>query len=103
MVATVMSAEVARAFQIQLTADALSRLTPWQLRCVRHAVADAIAGLACDPRTDVDPQAVSELSLVSRSGDTIPLGAGRALRVVDVRGEDAEHRPSWSSKRSGPN
>src|SRR5262249_52975120 len=39
MVATMMSAEVARAFQIQLTADALSRLTPWQLRCVRHAVA----------------------------------------------------------------
>jgi hypothetical protein len=27
------------------------------------------------------------------SGDTIPLGAGRTLRVVEVRDEDAEQPP----------
>jgi hypothetical protein len=27
------------------------------------------------------------------SGDTIPLGAGRTLRVVDVRDEDADEPP----------
>ena len=28
-----------------------------------------------------------------RSGDTIPIGAGRTLRVVDGRDEDAEEPP----------
>jgi hypothetical protein len=32
-----------------------------------------------------------------RAGDTIPLGAARSLRVVDVRDHDA-HEPSWSSR-----
>jgi hypothetical protein len=27
------------------------------------------------------------------SGDTIPLGAGRTLRVVDIRDDDAEQPP----------
>lgn len=32
------------------------------------------------------------------SGDTIPLGAGKTLRVVDVRDNDADHLRSWSSR-----
>jgi len=33
------------------------------------------------------------LSMFASSLDTIPLGAGRMLRVVDVRDEDAEQPP----------
>ena len=49
-------------------------------------------GAAADPPTLTS--AVPNWS----SGDTIPLGAGRTLRVVEFATTTSMNRPSWSSR-----
>jgi hypothetical protein len=48
-------------------------------------------------RTDgspADPPTYRSTVLVWRQGDTIPLGAGRTLRVLGVRDDDANQPPA---------
>jgi hypothetical protein len=46
-------------------------------------------GLEHQDGTPADPPTFHTVVLTWRLGDTIPLGAGRTLRVVAIRGTDA--------------
>jgi hypothetical protein len=53
--------------------------------------------------TPADPPTFHTVVPTWRPGDTIPLGAGRTLRVISVRDDDADQPPALVVEDAVPN
>jgi hypothetical protein len=62
-------------------------LPPWSSVAVGALAVETVDGVPAEPPTF--ESAIPNL----RSGDTIPLGRGRTLRVVGIRDDDADQPP----------
>jgi hypothetical protein len=55
-----------------------------------------------EDKTPADPQMFRTVVPTWRAGDTIPLGAGKALRVIEIRPEASDANPVLVVEPAGP-